>query len=362
MTNSLKRTILRHAIAAVMFWVVVTFIFSTALYLQTIRGGASADYLAIIRSHFIFYGSTAFLAPVIFAIGRRQVALKRSLVRQICAIFVAVIIIFSIHIIYSILAIAPYLGVSPAKFFEQLWLVGWIWDLVLLAAIMSAGYAYGYSEKIRDAKITQAELNSQLATIEAELANEQSNHLRQRLGSHFVLNALSNIIALVRKSETEKAMDGLYLLSEILRSIAHQNADNLCTLEQELEFLKKYLAFQAIRYPALKLTWDIEAEARQTMLPGHILQPLVENAFKHGMDGAGSLELCVSARKTGQFLRLTVSNSIRKEPNFSRCGEGQTLTNLRLQKHYKAAARFTCAVEENQYIAHITIPVKKAAS
>lgn len=362
MTSSFKKSIFRHAIAAVIFWVVISLIFSTAQYLQTVRGGGTADYLSLLRSHFIFYGSTALLAPAIFAIGRRQAILKRSILRQAGTIIVAVIIIFSIHIVYSIFAIAPYLGVSPAKFFEQLWLVGWIWDLVLLAAILSVGYAYGYSEKIRDAKITQAELNSQLARIEAELANEQSSHLRQRLGSHFVLNALSNIIALVRKSESEKAMDGLYLLSEILRSIAHQNDDNLSTFDQELEFLEKYLKFQAIRYPALNIIWEIDASARQLLLPSHILQPLVENAFKHGMDASGSLELKISAQKSKHSFRLAVSNNLGKEPNLARRGEGQTLTELRLQKHYGADAPFTCTVEGNQYVAHIEIPMQKAVA
>jgi len=361
MINLQKNVFARQAIAAVIFWVLLAFIFSATYHLQAVRAGQTPEYLSILKSYFIVYGSTALLAPAVFAVGRRQAALKPPWLHQARVILVTVIVIFSVHILYSIVAIAPYQGVTAAEFFKRTWFAGWVWDLVLLAAVLLGGYAFGYSEKIRDAKIAQAELKGQLATIEAELANEQSNHLRQRLGSHFVLNALSNIIALVRKSENEKAMDGLYLLSEILRSIAHQNDDNLCTLDQEITFLSKYLEFQKIRYPALKVSWAIDTNTRQALLPEHIIQPLAENAFKHGMDSTGSLNLKIAAKQTAKGVRIAVSNSFGTKPNLERRGEGQTLTELRLQKHYGTDASFSWSIDDKCYDACIDIPQQMGA-
>ena len=356
LSSDVKKTILRHATASVIFWVLLVFIFASANYLQALRAERSPDYWNLIRTYFVLYGSTALAAPIIFAAGKRQATLKHSALQQSVAITSWMILIYFIHVLYSIGVISPHLGITASAFFAQTSIFAWIWDFVMLVAILSCGYAYGYSERIHDGKIAEAELNSQLATIEAELASEQSNHLRQRLGSHFVLNALSNIIALVRKDQRDKAMDGLYLLSDILKSIAHQDDDSLCTLDQELAFLEKYLNFQTIRYPSLNVSWEIDADTRQLMLPGHILQPLVENAFKHGMNGGGTLTLSISANIKGENTHIQVSNSFSGEHNQTQRGEGQKLTKLRLQKHYGTNAVFSWEIVDNHYVAHIVVP------
>lgn len=360
MNPSLRKSIASHVLLGLGFWVFLTLLFTTAAYLQLIRIDAARPYLGLMEAYFVGLGSSATVAPLVFAATRRQTKKALTAWGHVKFILVAFLLYYGWLFLYSAAVLAPYNDKTIVQFFKDTSLLGWTWDLFLLSAFLSCGYAYGFAEKSRQDKLAAAELNRLLASKESELASEHTKHLRQRLGSHFVLNALSNIIALVRRKDSEKAMEGLYLLSDILRSIAHQNDDTLCTLEQELEFLSKYLSFQTIRYPSLKVGWEVETSARDCMLPWHILQPLVENSFKHGMQPSGSLELSIKASRNEDTLDIRVTNSLVGDADTSRSGEGLTLTKLRLEKHFGEKAAFIRSIEDDSYVARIEIPVRPA--
>jgi len=351
-----KKTIVTHISAALILWVMFALMFATASYFQLIRMNTPGPYLKLLISNAVWMGSTALIAPLIFAVGRRQAQLKQTLLRHLIHILLAFLLAYGIHAVYVAFVIAPYAGKTAAGLFANLRIGAWISDGFTMVAYVASGYAYGFAEKNQRSKIDAAELNIQLAKMEAELASEQSKHLRQRLGSHFVLNALSNIIALVRRENAAKAIEALHLLSDILRSIAHQDDDTLCTLETEITFLQKYLNFQSIRYPSLELTWNIAPETLTARLPSHILQPIAENAFKHGMKADGGLSLKISAERQNKNTIIRIENSIDQPVEANGQGEGQTLTRLRLQKHYGPHGLFSWAVEDGQYVATLSIP------
>ncbi|PCI64647.1 MAG: hypothetical protein COB37_00855 [Kordiimonadales bacterium] len=351
-----RKTIIQHLIAVAIIWAVYTLIFATAGYLQAIRVEREAAFLSMALSNFVFVGSSALIGPIVFTIGRRNASLKDQRVKQIRIIAIVFFAVMLTSLLYAYVAIKPYRDWTMEQLIARITLGGMLWDTILQAAFMTSGYAYGFAEKTRKARLEAAELTGRIAIIEAELSNEQTKHLRQRLGSHFVLNALSNIIALIRRERTKEAVDGLFILSDILRAIAHDKEDTLCSLNDELIFLEKYLKFQAIRYPALDVAWKIDNDTRSTMLPCHILQPVVENAFKHGMTSAGNLGLTVSAFTKGDETVISVCNTVRPGTARGDAGEGQRLTDLRLQKFYGDKASFRWRIEEDRYIADIVLP------
>ncbi|MEX0298534.1 MAG: ATP-binding protein, partial [Kordiimonas sp.] len=92
--------------------------------------------------------------------------------------------------------------------------------------------------------------------------------------------------------------------------------------------------------------------------PSHILRPIVENAFKHGMQAGGHLDITITSRKENGHLEITVRNSLNNMPDTSRKGEGLTLTELRLQKHYDSKAVFERKAKPDHYEAKLKLPAK----
>ncbi|MBL4790124.1 MAG: hypothetical protein JKY60_14170 [Kordiimonadaceae bacterium] len=103
------------------------------------------------------------------------------------------------------------------------------------------------------------------------------------------------------------------------------------------------------------MAWKIDNDTRTTMLPCHILQPVVENAFKHGMTSAGNLGLTVSSFRKGDDTVISVCNTVRPGATRGDAGEGQRLTDLRLEKFYGGRASFQWRIENDSYIADIVL-------
>lgn len=184
----------------------------------------------------------------------------------------------------------------------------------------------------------------QLAT-EAEL-----RALRAQLNPHFLFNALTTIGYLMRAAP-DRALDTLYRLTELLRAVLRRSDGAFVTLAQELEIVDAYLAIERARFEErLHVTLDVPAELASVSVPPLILQPLVENAVKHGIaprTGGGSI--VVAARRepggTGaaDVLRLTVVDTgVGATPAelVRRRGAGIGLSSVerRLERHFGAAA------------------------
>jgi sensor histidine kinase YesM len=165
-------------------------------------------------------------------------------------------------------------------------------------------------------KVLEASASSEaekLRRVRAEsLAREaQLKMLRYQLSPHFLFNTLNAINAMVRLEENRQAGEMIQSLSSFLRSTLDQEEYNDVTLDEELESLQLYLDIEKARFQdRLKLEFDIEPEARRALLPGLILQPIVENAMKYAIapyEEGG--EVVVRARAGDQDLLLEVQDS-----------------------------------------------------
>lgn len=146
---------------------------------------------------------------------------------------------------------------------------------------------------------------------ESSARDAQLQMLRYQLNPHFLFNTLNAINALVRTGEKEKAGEMIQLLSDFLRHTLEQNAAGNVSLEQELESLRLYLNIEKTRFQdRLHLEFDIEPAARGALVPGLILQPIVENSMKYAI--AASEEggtVCVKARIRRDQLQLEVTDT-----------------------------------------------------
>ena len=169
--------------------------------------------------------------------------------------------------------------------------------------------------------------------------------LRAHLNPHFLFNALNAIAA--EAEDNPKAVRGLALeLASYLRySLSHREADSV-PLGAELDAMDSYLRVEKVRFEE-RLHYNIEAtpEARAARVPGFFLQPLVENAVKHGMRGeAAALKLLIRAACTDGTVRIEVGNTgswlVRSRPPTGPEGFGLESIRQRLQLQYPGRHRF----------------------
>ncbi len=176
-------------------------------------------------------------------------------------------------------------------------------SILVYWGILMATLALDYYRRFRDEKLRAAEIETRLA--KAELAA-----LRMQLHPHFLFNTLNTIASLVRE-QPEEAERIVVRLADLLRASLNGSADSEIPLRDELSFIRKYLEIELIRFEdRLQVDWNIDDETLAALTPALILQPLVENAVKHGV---APLErngvLTVSARRSDSALVLRVSDN-----------------------------------------------------
>lgn len=167
--------------------------------------------------------------------------------------------------------------------------------------------------------------------------------LQSRIRPHFLFNTLNSAVALVR-ADPERAERVLEDLAELFRgALADVDAaDASVTLAEELELARRYLEIEALRFgPRLVVHWALEDRAGEARVPPLVLQPLVENAVRHGVEPtpAGGTLWVRTRRRHGQ-VELTVSNTLGREPGVA--GQGLALANVRerLRLLHDVAAQF----------------------
>jgi LytS/YehU family sensor histidine kinase len=165
-----------------------------------------------------------------------------------------------------------------------------------------------------------------------------------QLHPHFLFNTLNSITSLIRNNRTREAEDVVAGLGELLRRSLDHKQEARVTLKHELEFLHRYLDIESIRFQdRLRVEFDIAPQCLPAQVPGLILQPLVENAMKHGISkDATACVLRISAIRDGTRLILTVYNDgppLPKDDATLSRGIGVQNTVTRLQMLYGDEAR-----------------------
>jgi two-component system, LytTR family, sensor kinase len=182
------------------------------------------------------------------------------------------------------------------------------------------------------------------ADLAVELAQARLAALRAQIHPHFLFNALHTVAALVREGEPDRAVDVVATLSELLRELFRSSSAGEVPLREELAWLTRYVSIQKARFQQrLVVRWDIGEDALDALVPHLILQPLVENALRHGIAhelAVGRLE--VTAKRVGELLELAVrDNGPKAVAPEVREGTGLANTRARLALLYRDRASLT---------------------
>ena len=202
--------------------------------------------------------------------------------------------------------------------------------------------------------------------LEDRLAQAELQNLKSQLQPHFLFNTLHTIAVLIRQ-DPEAAHGVLLKLSDLLRvSLDYARADRI-PLNQELEFLESYLAIEQTRFQErLRTSISVEANARAALVPTLLLQPIVENALRHGLaPRAAGGSVSISARRNGAILEIEVEdNGAGLAPDyFARRTRGSGLANTegRLRALYGTTSRMSVSERPEGGVAvRISLPYRQS--
>jgi two-component system LytT family sensor kinase len=283
----------------------------------------------------------AALTPVVLWLGRRLPLRGPGWpLRVLVHILIAAVIVFLVDAFFAFytpivdptyVATAPLLRRAVRTF-------AWFFavDSVLYWGILALGIAVDEAAQSRSRDLQRSELAGQLATA-------RLSALKMQLHPHFLFNALHTVGALVRTGEKAPAVQVVARLGDLLRTMLDSAMTQEVSLREELEFIKGYLDIEQIRFhDRLSVRWEVETGILDTMVPHMILQPLVENALRHGItpqEAGGVLVIAAHARE--ELLELTVTDNGRglSQPGGgSMTGVGLANTRLRLAQLYGPGA------------------------
>jgi sensor histidine kinase YesM len=202
----------------------------------------------------------------------------------------------------------------------------------------------------------------ELALLQRSLAEAQLAQLKAQLRPHFLFNALNTISALMHV-DAERADRLLARLSELLRASLQSDDRERITLQEEVRLLELYAQVMQERFAdRVSLEWRIDAAIGAANVPALLLQPLLENAFKHGVEQSREpVRIEIAANREGPQLALAVSNTGRLQ---SAAGGGVGLQNCRerLRVMYGETAQLTLSEDAGVTSARILIPYEERAA
>jgi hypothetical protein len=220
-------------------------------------------------------------------------------------------------------------------------------EVLIYTATLVAILAFDYHRRLRER--------------EQSLAAARLHALELQLQPHFLFNTLHSIAALVRGRRDSDAIEMITGLSDLLRYTLDRAGRQQVPLEEEAAILRRYLDIQRIRFAdRLAVTIDVAAEARTAAVPALILQPLAENAIRHGIArsaAAGRIDVRAFRRDGELTIEMFNSGSLAAAN-----GDGIGLQNTveRLRQLYGAAQRFELRELGGGVLASLTIPWSEA--
>jgi two-component system LytT family sensor kinase len=314
------------------------------------------------------WGSWALLTPIVLRLGRRFPLERSAWARGLLVHLPACLAIAVAHIaflIYLTLIFRPFGPESrPRPFWEMF--VGrassqFHIELLIYAATLGLGYAVSYYARFREREV-------RARALEAQLAQAQLQALKMQLHPHFLFNTLNGIAGLVRDNRNRAAVDMLAGLSDLLRYTLENAGRQEVPLKEELEFLELYLGIQLMRFPdRLRVRLEVAPDTLDALVPNLILQPLVENAIRHGVSQrAAGGTIGVEAVRADGRLRIKVYDDgpgLKPGGAFGAADEGVGLSNTRarLARLYGDRQRFTLDGREGGGVeATLVIPFTRA--
>ncbi|HVT72692.1 MAG TPA: histidine kinase [Lacunisphaera sp.] len=206
----------------------------------------------------------------------------------------------------------------PTDWRNYLFNTFWLWpmDLLTYCGFFAVTFAIDYFLQHQRRNEDTVQLQLRTARLQTDLTRAELAALRGQLHPHFLFNSFNALATLVRQRRNDEAVEIIAQLSALLRLAIERTGQVEIPLQQELDFIERYLAIEQVRFAdKLRVEFAVEPAALQALVPNIVLQPLVENAIKHGISKRttpGTVRLA-AARQEAR-LHITISNDRADEP------------------------------------------------
>ena len=315
----------RHLFILLGVWTIIGLAFASLSYFGTIAitEYGRVDLVGIFFWNLIAFYLWAFLSPLIALLARRFRFDRHTWARSLFVHALASLAFTALHLSLYL----PLYWLAGGTLIKQFPTLAALFHFQLFAnlpmkvsiywLILIAINALDYYQNFRAAEVKASELR-------AQLAQAQLHALKMQLHPHFLFNTLNSISALLH-TDIEAADEMVARLGDFLRLTLENSGDQEVTLEQEMEFLRCYLEIETVRFhDRLTVETEIEPQALVARVPNLILQPLVENAIRHGISRQSAPgRLAIRAvRREGRLLMQVEDNG----PGLSLMSEGITTT------------------------------------
>jgi signal transduction histidine kinase len=252
---------------------------------------------------------------------------------------------------------------SVGTYFPVLLALGFHGGVLCYWLIIGLQSLWRFHESSRRHEREALELMARASALETQVVQARLGALKMQLQPHFLFNTLNAVVSLVRARRGREAEDTLAHLSDLLRWVLDDSEHQEVALARELEYVRLYLAVERVRFAdRLRVDMRIAPDALDAAVPHLCLQPIVENAIRHGIEASASAgELVIGARRAGGRLELTVEDDGPGFRSFRQpVGIGLANTRLRLAELYGDRASLTLAnALDGGAIVTLTLPFRE---
>jgi two-component system, LytTR family, sensor kinase len=299
---------------------------------------------------------TGALAAVVLWLGARW-PIERSVWVRRAALHLAGSVVFSVLQLAIEAAVTAHLRLlstpgtqSFLSFFPTLLVIGFHGNVVIYWMILGIQSLLRYYRRSEEREQAALRLGLHASELKTQLVRAQLSALKMQLQPHFLFNTLNAVVVLVRQGKGHQAEEMLARLSDLLRWVLDDDESQEVPLRRELEHLQLYLAIEQVRFPdRLQVDVTADAIALDAAVPHMGLQPLVENAIRHGVErhaGAGRIHIRAARVDGTDTLEITVEDDgpgfVTSVENGNEVGGiGLANTRARLAQLYGEAAALT---------------------
>ncbi|MEL6559197.1 MAG: histidine kinase [Bacteroidota bacterium] len=237
-------------------------------------------------------------------------------------------------------------------------ILNYILNLLVYLLVITFIYGWYWYAELQESKVERS-------MIQARLHEARLDMLTSQLHPHFLFNALNSISGLMRKEDNEAAIKAIADLGQLLRLSLDYQSNQFIPLQTELDFIEQYLKLEQLRFgDNLKIRIEVADDLQSIMIPALILQPLVENAIKHGMyKSKEERSLEIQIKKEGLFVLISIVNDCSEAPIIptveAQKGLGIENVNQRLSTIYSGRDyQFDVKTfDKNKVLAFLKLPI-----
>lgn len=343
-----------------LIWVLAALFTSTQLYLKTLDAGTLGSWPKLFFVQLLVWSVWGALSPFIFWLGKRfridrQTYYRGLLLHLGFAVILVLFYLAAYSVIWNVLGTGTLVWMTFKQYFKLFFLNLFHWHFFIYMAIIGVAHAVQY-------RAESEERSKKAINLEKQLLTSELNTLKAQLSPHFLFNTINNVIGTIEQGKNKVASGMLFRLGAFLRTTLEESRHKLIPLEKEIAYLKQYLDIEKFRNQKLEVVIAEDESAMDFLVPNFILQPIVENAIKHGIAKAEAAHrIEIGMEQVDENLKLWVYNEgplLNRVQHSGQKGIGLSNITSRLEVLYGGNATFKLFSVNRGVLAEITLPLE----